>query len=164
MMLKRGFLLVLLAVTMTVSAAEQDSAVLAKITPEAIKSRIAELRMGELVIKARPGAKVRVQQLKHEFLFGTAIPNQLAENAEGAMTPEERQKYLEILVANFNYAVHENALKWYDNEKQPGVVDYSVADRIWEMMNERGIHSSAPHDQRRDQQHAVYGAAESRSL
>ncbi len=41
-------------------------------------SRIAELRMGDLVIKVRPGSKVRVQQLKHEFLFGTAIPNQLA--------------------------------------------------------------------------------------
>ena len=55
------------------------------------------------------------------------------------MTPAERAKYLEILEQNFNYAVHENALKWYDTEKAPGVVDYSVADRIWELMDSLNI-------------------------
>ncbi len=138
-MIKKVLLLAFLTVTMAATAAEQDKEIESKITPEAIQARIEELRMGDLVIKTRRGSKVRIQQVKHEFLFGTAIPNQLAENAEGAMTPEERKKFLEILTQNFNYAVHENALKWYDNEKHPGVVDYAVADRIWEMMNELGI-------------------------
>ena len=109
------------------------------VSSEAIDARIKAHRMGDLVIKAGPGAKVTVQQTRHEFLFGTAIPNALAEQAEDAMSPEDRAKYLEILEQNFNYAVHENALKWYDCEKEPGVVDYTVADRIWELCAERNI-------------------------
>jgi len=89
--------------------------------------------MGDLIVKTSPGAEVKVQQVRHEFLFGTAITNHLAEIDENAMSPEDRKMFLKILAENFNYAVHENALKWYDCEKQPNVVDYSVADRIWEI-------------------------------
>jgi GH35 family endo-1,4-beta-xylanase len=32
--------------------------------------------------------------------------------------------------------LHENTLKWYDCEKEPGVVDYSMADMIWEICRE----------------------------
>ena len=117
----------------------QDPEILAKITPEAIDSRIAEIRMGDLIVKTRPGAKVRIKQVRHEFLFGTAIPNSLAENSENPMSPEDREQYLRLLSDNFNYAVHENALKWYGNEKERGVVDYSVADRIWELCKSLNI-------------------------
>ncbi len=137
-MLKKVFASVLMG-ALAFSATAQDETIEAKITPQAIESRIEQLRMGDLIVKARPGSKVKIEQVKHEFLFGTAIPNQLAENAKDAMTPEERKRYLEILEANFNYAVHENALKWSDTEAEQGGVDYSVADRIWELMNERGI-------------------------
>ena len=116
-----------------------DSAILAKVTPEAIESRIAQIRMGDLIIKAAAGAKVKIEQKRHEFLFGTAIPNSLAENSQNPMTAQDREKYLRVLAENFNYAVHENALKWYDNEKQRGVVDYSVADRIWEITHSMNI-------------------------
>jgi GH35 family endo-1,4-beta-xylanase len=116
-----------------------NSEILEKIKAEAIEARIAQHRMGNLIVKAPAGATVRIEQQRHEFLFGTAIPNSLAENAQKPMSAQDRQRYLDVLKDNFNYAVHENALKWYDNEKQRGVVDYSVADRIWELCSELGI-------------------------
>jgi endo-1,4-beta-xylanase len=116
-----------------VTAQDLDEAILSKITTQAIAGRIAEIRMGNLVVKATPGDKVSIKQVRHEFLFGTAIPSQLAENSEDPMTAEEREKFLQILRENFNYAVHENALKWYATEKTRGQVDYSVADRIFEI-------------------------------
>jgi endo-1,4-beta-xylanase len=134
--------LLTLALALTLSAtafAAEDHEIVAKIEPEAIASRIAELRMGDLVIKTRRGSTIKIKQAKHEFLWGTAVPNNLAENSIDPMTPEQRLKYMEILKQNFNYAVHENALKWYDTEKVQGTVDYSVADRIWELINEAGI-------------------------
>ncbi|MDZ7261631.1 MAG: endo-1,4-beta-xylanase [candidate division KSB1 bacterium] len=122
-------LLVVIPLFVPVCWAQEDIA--AKLTPAAINARIAEIRMGDLVVKTKPGAEVKVQQVRHEFLFGTAITNHLAENDENPMSPEDRKMFLKVLAENFNYAVHENALKWYDCEKQPNVVDYSVADRIW---------------------------------
>lgn len=140
-MLKNRLLFSIFSLMITSHALAQklDEAVLAKITPEAIESRIAETRMGDLVVKAKPGAKVTIKQVRHEFLFGTAIPNNLAENSKDPMTPKERKEYLKILKKNFNYAVHENALKWYDTEKELGKVDYSVADRIWEFADDLDI-------------------------
>ncbi len=132
----KGVLCFVVCLTLTVQlqARPKDEAVLAKITPDAISARIAEHRMGDLVIKTKSGAKVSIKQTRHEFLFGTAVPNHLAEMSEDPMTPEERTKYLRILTSNFNYAVHENAIKWYDTEKEQGVVDYSVPDRILEIL------------------------------
>ncbi len=111
----------------------------AMLTPPAIETRIAEIRMGDMIVKTKPGADVKVQQVRHEFLFGTAIPNSLAEKEGGAMSSSDRKMFLKVLSENFNYAVHENALKWYDCEKKPNVVDYYTADRIWELCNEFNI-------------------------
>lgn len=117
--------------------AQDDTA--AKLNPSAIEARIAEIRMGQIDIKTTPGADVKVQQVRHEFLFGTAIANQLDETYRGAMSEEDRKMFIKVLAENFNYAVHENALKWYDCERQEGVIDYSVADRIWEICHELNI-------------------------
>jgi len=111
----------------------------AKLTPSAIQERIGQLRMGKLAVQTKPGADVEVRQVRHEFLFGTAVTNALAEQASDAMAAVDRKLFLKILGENFNCAVHENALKWYDCEKQDGVVDYSVADRIWELCQELNI-------------------------
>jgi endo-1,4-beta-xylanase len=116
----------------------QDS-ISAKLTPSAINARIKKIRMGDIIVKTKPGAEVKVRQLRHEFLFGTAITNSLAEKNKNAMSAKDRKMFLKVLSGNFNYAVHENALKWYDCEKKPGVVDYYTADRIWEMCNELNI-------------------------
>ncbi|MBN1821759.1 MAG: endo-1,4-beta-xylanase, partial [Prolixibacteraceae bacterium] len=112
---------------------------LEKVTEEQISKRIELIRMGNMVIHADPGVAVKIEQTRHEFLFGTAIPNELAENAPRSFSSENRKKYLQVLEENFNYAVHENALKWYTNEPVQGQVDYSIADRIWELCNERNI-------------------------
>ncbi|HDQ44161.1 MAG TPA: 1,4-beta-xylanase [bacterium] len=132
------FVLTLYAGWMIPAVRAQDS-VAAKLTPSAIEGRIREIRMGEIVVRTRPGAEVEVRQTRHEFLFGTAVPNPLAENDADAMSPEDRKQFIEILSENFNYAVHENALKWYDCEKEPGVVDYTTADRLWEICHELDI-------------------------
>jgi endo-1,4-beta-xylanase len=105
----------------------------------AVEKRIAALRKGELIVKAAPGVEVKVEQKRHEFLFGTAVANGLAESDGEAFSAADRKKFLEVLAHNFNYAVHENALKWYDCEKKEGQVDYTVADRIWERCHELGI-------------------------
>jgi GH35 family endo-1,4-beta-xylanase len=110
-----------------------------KVTQENIDSRIAEIRMGDLTVYAPPGVQITIEQVKHEFLFGTAIPNELAESVPNSFSSSDREKYLQVLEDNFNYAVHENALKWYSNEPEMGEVDYSVADRIWELCEERDI-------------------------
>jgi GH35 family endo-1,4-beta-xylanase len=95
--------------------------------------------MGDIIVKTKPGADVKVQQVRHEFLFGAAISNSLVEKRGDSMSASDRKMFLKILAENFNYAVHENALKWYDCEKQPNVVDYYTADRIWELCNELNI-------------------------
>jgi len=138
-MLKKNSILLMLNIAIVSQITAKDNVIAEKTTPEAIASRIENIRMGELIIKTQPGSNVRIQQIRHEFLFGTAIPNHLAENSEDPMTSEERKNFLSILEENFNYAVHENAMKWYDTEKQPGIVDYSVADRIWELMDSLNI-------------------------
>ena len=129
--------LILSILFISVSFAQDD--VSAELIPEAINARIAQYRMGDIIIETKPGAEVKIEQIRHEFLFGTAIPNSLAENSSNPMSPEDRKMYLKILKENFNYAVHENALKWYDCEVKKDSVDYSVADRIWEMCNELNI-------------------------
>ncbi len=110
-----------------------------KLSDEAIDARIAEIRMGDITVKTKPGADVEVEQVRHEFLFGTAITDNLAEKSENAMPDKDRKKFLEILEGNFNYAVHENALKWYDTEVEYKKVDYYLADRIFELCKERNI-------------------------
>jgi endo-1,4-beta-xylanase len=111
----------------------------AKITHEAVEARIAKIRMGDLTIKTRPGADVTVRQTRHEFLFGTAICNSLVAEDSVAMSAENKKLYIKTLKENFNYAVHENALKWYDCEKKENAVDYASAEKIWEICRSLGI-------------------------
>lgn len=116
---------------------------------ETVNDRIEEIRKGTITIKAKPGAEIKIQQKRHEFLFGTAITNALAEEYDYSMSPKDRYEttmtdkdkdmFLKILGENFNYAVHENALKWYDCEREEGKVDYYLADRIWELCNKLNI-------------------------
>jgi endo-1,4-beta-xylanase len=110
-----------------------------KVTDEAVDARITEVRMGTIIVKTAPGADVKVEQVRHEFLFGAAINDNLAEKSEDAMSDKDRKKFLEVLENNFNYAVHENALKWYDTEVEYKKVDYYLADRIYELCRERNI-------------------------
>jgi endo-1,4-beta-xylanase len=129
-----GFVLTLIGI---VCFAEDD--ISKKVTDEAIDKRIEEIRMGDIIVKTKPGADVKIEQVRHEFLFGAAITDNLAEKSGTPMSDKDRRKFLEILENNFNYAVHENALKWYDTEVEYKKVDYYLADRIYELCRERDI-------------------------
>jgi endo-1,4-beta-xylanase len=131
------FLILVVIMFVPVCFAQDDIA--AKLTPSTIQARIEKIRMGDIIVKTDPGADIKVEQVRHEFLFGTAITNHLAEKDENAMSPEDRKMFLKILSENFNYAVHENALKWYDCEKEPNVVDYYTADRIWQICKDHNM-------------------------
>jgi len=134
-----GFFLIPVVITLIVPVCFAQEDISAKITSSAIEARIAEIRMGDITVKTKPGAEVKVQQVRHEFLFGTAIANRLAEKSRKPFAPEDRKMFLKILSENFNYAVHENALKWYACEKEPDVVDYYAADRIWQICQDYNI-------------------------
>ncbi|MBN2536088.1 MAG: endo-1,4-beta-xylanase [Spirochaetales bacterium] len=108
-------------------------------TNSTIDARIEEIRKGDITVKAGPGVEVTINQVRHEFLFGTAITDNIAEKAKNAMSVEDRTMFLKILGENFNFAVHENALKWYRCELEENIVDYYLADRIWEFCKERDI-------------------------
>src|SRR4030043_1717315 len=112
---KSGLLMVTTIFSTPLCFAE-DHNIAAKIVPAAIDARIAEIRMGDIIVKTKPGADVNIKQVRHEFLFGAAIPDSLAEKSADAMSEEDRKMFLKVLSENFNYAVHENALKWYDCE------------------------------------------------
>ncbi len=93
-------------------------------------------RMGELTIKAQPGAVVRVEQIRHEFWFGAAISSSAF---GGRLSAEDQRKYKEVFLANYNSAVTENALKWHAMEYRKGRIDYSVVDAILEWTDEHEI-------------------------
>ena len=94
---------------------------------EAIDARIRQHRMGELVVTAKPGAHVRVEQLRHEFWFGAALTSGAF---TGRLSAEDQSRYEQTFLANFNAAVTENALKWHDMEREPGRVNYEIVDAI----------------------------------
>ncbi|MBN1868677.1 endo-1,4-beta-xylanase [Candidatus Sumerlaeota bacterium] len=88
---------------------------------------VLEHRTGILTIHARPRAKVRVRQMRHEFGFGAAVSN---DAFNGRMNSGDLWMYRKTLRRNFNSAVHENALKWYSTERRQGEARYDLADRI----------------------------------
>ena len=123
----------LIAAVAVVCQVRADDGVSAKLKLEATEARIRRHRMGDLIIKTKPGAQVKVEQLRHEFWFGTAISNSMVpRSSRRRMSEADRNKYLEVLAANFNSAVHENALKWPNCEPTAtGGGDYSVAEGIY---------------------------------
>jgi len=90
--------------------------------------RIAQHRMGDLIIHAEPGARVTVEQVRHAFWFGTAISHQAW---SGEMNEADQAKYREVLTANFNAVVPENVGKWSYNEREPGIYRYDLLDEIF---------------------------------
>ena len=101
-----------------------------------IDRMIRQNRMGELKIEAKPGADVRVEQVRHEFWFGAAISSSVF---GGRMNPDDVRRYKETFLSNFNAAVTENALKWHAMEPRKGQVDYSIVDAILEWTDENEI-------------------------
>ncbi|MFZ0280617.1 MAG: endo-1,4-beta-xylanase, partial [Bacteroidales bacterium] len=101
-----------------------------------INESIAKYRKGELIVNARPGDKVNIEQLRHEFWFGCAIANSLA---GGSMPENDLKQYKEKFIQNFNSAVTENAVKWGSMERRKGEVNYDVVDAILKWTEENHI-------------------------
>lgn len=92
-----------------------------------LDASIRQHRMGTLVIRGKPGATVRVEQLRHEFWFGAALANQAF---DGRMPASDAARYREVFLENFNSAVTENALKWLDMERERGAINYATVDAM----------------------------------
>jgi endo-1,4-beta-xylanase len=101
-----------------------------------INDSIAKYRKGILTISAKPGIRVDVEQLSHDFWFGCAISNGLAGNN---WSENDLRQYKEKFLENFNSAVTENAVKWGNMEPGKGEVNYSVVDAILTWTDENHI-------------------------
>lgn len=101
-----------------------------------INQSIAKLRKGELVVKAKKGAKVSVEQLKHEHWFGCVISDDIF---NGMASEANVKQFKELFLKNFNVAVSENAVKWSFMERKQGEVNYSVVDAMLKWTAENQI-------------------------
>ena len=101
-----------------------------------LDASIAKLRMGTLVIEAAAGAKVSVEQVRHEFWFGATLPTGVF---TGRTSPEDIAKFKEIFTSHFNAAVIEGAFKWHEMEPARGQVNYAVVDRMLAWADQQGI-------------------------
>ncbi len=126
----RHFILILLLAILNFSG----TAVLAQNAD--IEQSIAKNRKGQIIIKAKPGATVSIEQLKHEFWFGCAIPNSLF---DGSMSEENQTIFKQKFLENFNSAVTENAVKWGTMERKKGEVNYSVIEGMLKWTDENEI-------------------------
>ncbi len=99
-----------------------------------LAKQITQTRTGNIAIEVVnsqqqpiPGVEVKIEQVTHEFEFGTTLSTQMF--AQGA-DPTDRSRYLQLARQLFNSTVHENALKWDAMEPQRGQLNYTDADRI----------------------------------
>jgi GH35 family endo-1,4-beta-xylanase len=108
----------------------------AKAQYDGINDSIAKYRKGELVVKAKSGDKVQVEQLRHEFWFGCGIANSMI---DGSMKESDLKQYKDKFLQNFNSAVTENAVKWPSMEWEKGKVNYATVDGILKWTEENDI-------------------------
>ncbi len=101
-----------------------------------LDAAIQKIRTGTLVIQAKPGATVQVEQLSHEFWFGATVP---AGMFTGRMNATDAAKFKEVFTTHFNAGVIESAFKWHDMERERGVVNYSAVDAMLAWADEAGI-------------------------
>jgi len=101
-----------------------------------LDASIAKNRMGTLVIRTAPGAKVTVEQVRHEFWFGATLPGGIF---SGRNSPEDIAKWKEIFVSHFNAGVPEADFKWDVMERQKGQPNYTVVDSMLAWADKAGI-------------------------
>ena len=101
-----------------------------------LESSIARNRTGSLVIQTTPGAKVVVEQVRHEFWFGATLPGGIF---SGRSTPEDIVRWKEVFTSHFNAGVPEADFKWDVMERQKGQVNYTVVDSMLAWAEKEGI-------------------------
>ncbi len=116
-------------------------AVLAHPIPDSVAVNIARYRMGTLLVHTRPGARVQVTQLAHEFPFGTCLTDAMfgPRPADAKWTEADRAKYQQIAATYFNAATTENSLKWPHTDPKRGVVSYADADSVVDWARQHGM-------------------------
>jgi GH35 family endo-1,4-beta-xylanase len=101
-----------------------------------LDASIARNRMGTLVIRAAPGARITVEQLRHEFWFGATLPGGIF---TGQASAADIAKFKEIFTSHFNAGVIEAAFKWHEMEREQGHVNYSIVDSMLAWADKEGI-------------------------
>lgn len=101
-----------------------------------LDSAIQANRTGTLVIQARPGARIQVEQLRHEFWFGATVPTGMF---NGRMSAADAAKVSSIFASHFNAGVIEAAFKWHDMERERGVVNYAIVDAMLRWADGAGL-------------------------
>ncbi|MBN1765733.1 MAG: endo-1,4-beta-xylanase [Sedimentisphaerales bacterium] len=100
--------------------------------------RIEQIRKGDFRITAVesanpevaiPDVDVQVDQIKHHFAFGSAITWHQMTNTS----------YLNFFKDHFEWAVCENASKWYHNEPSEDNVTYTNADNMYDFCSANDI-------------------------
>ena len=116
----------------------QDSASLdqGKDWRQQANERINDIRQRETYVRVvdehdQPvlGVTVDVEQTSKAFPFGAALSPTVLRDA----------KYQEFFLSHFNWAVFENEMKWYSNERRRGREDYSRADAMVAWCEGHGI-------------------------
>ena len=92
-------------------------ACLAPVQANDLDAAIQKNRTGTLIIQTRPGAKIEVEQLRHEFWFGSNVPTVIF---NGEASPADVVRFKEIFVRNYNAGVIAAALKWHEMERERG--------------------------------------------
>ena len=85
-----------------------------------------------------PGARVKIQQKRHHFEFGTAI-NWMGFLPNEKIKPADQEIYKKTILENFNSVVHENAMKWYSHEREEGVLKFSKAEAMLAWSNDNDL-------------------------
>lgn len=101
-----------------------------------LDAAIARNRMGTLIIRTAPGAKVGVEQVRHEFWFGATLPGGIF---TGRNSPEDIAKFKEVFTRHFNAGVIESAFKWHEMEPVQGRVNYTPVDNMLAWADKEGI-------------------------
>jgi GH35 family endo-1,4-beta-xylanase len=101
-----------------------------------LDAAIAKNRMGVLIIRTTPGAKVSVEQVRHEFWFGATLPTGIF---TGTSKPDDIAKFKKIFVEHFNAGVIENSFKWPEMERERGLVNYAPVDAMLAWADREGI-------------------------
>ncbi len=105
-------------------------------TNENLNDTIKKYRTGLIVVKTTPNTKVELEQLSHEFWFGSTLPNRIF---NGNTRTEDVQKFKKNFLENFNVATTENALKWGQMEPQKGKVNFALVDNMLRWTDDSNI-------------------------
>lgn len=126
MRLQLFFTLITLCVVSITQAQEADD----------LGKAIQKHRTGVIVIKTNPNTTVKVEQLQHEFWFGSAISDGIF---NGKASEEDVKMYKEKFLEHFNSAVTENSVKWGNMEREKGIVNFATTDNILAWTDEHHI-------------------------